>query len=347
VTVAGYCEFDDVSIKETCPDWDPGNSGLLSKSTVAPHGGSQSLRITYNGSTQPNTRQTILTVGKSYRVTGWARGDGGSAYPTVRHGGTLIWTGTTSNTWQAFDEVFTTGATQFRLYNNVATGYVEFDDLSVTEGGGGFPTLVGVTPINNKRSIYLNNTVANKNREHLSFVDTHAIRPSGDFTVFYVGVLLDDTGVVDYDYGLVSFRGQNNLGTVEEGHWITRVDNGPITGTDPEYQAYSKTASVGAASSEAATVGAGAFDPFYMVAQFLKGANTDFYHDGVAKAGNTAIALRDLDGDGFIGTSLDTDCETPIDFAYGYFGEVLIYEGALTSDQISQLNEWLASKWGF
>jgi hypothetical protein len=133
VTVAGYCEFDDISIKETTPDWDSGNSALLTKSTASPHGGFQALRIEYNGITQPNTRQTILTIGTSYRVTGWARGDGGSAYPTVRHGGTLIWTGTTSTAWQYFDEVFRTGATQFRLYNNVASSWVEFDDVSVKE----------------------------------------------------------------------------------------------------------------------------------------------------------------------------------------------------------------------
>ena len=231
-----------------------------------------------------------------------------------------------------------------RLENKAGTGYA----LGASGGGGTYPTLVGVTPLNNKRAIYFNNTVANANEQHLHFVDTKAMRTGGaGFTVFFVGRILDDDASgVNYDYGLMSLKGQNNLGTVEECNWLSALEAGPITGVAPEYEAYSKTDIAASASSGAITTGA-AFDPFYMAARYATGANTDFYYNGVLQAGNAIIVPRSLDGDGFVGAALSADCVTPTDFGYMYFGELLVYDSELTADQITSVNSWLASKWGF
>ncbi len=60
------------------------------------------IRIQYNGSNSPGAYQNALTVGKRYRVTGYARGDG-SANPAFNDTGTPIKAGTTSTLWQYFD----------------------------------------------------------------------------------------------------------------------------------------------------------------------------------------------------------------------------------------------------
>jgi len=76
-----------------------------------------------------------MTVGKSYTIQGWARGDGASAYPRVANWATLLWTGTTSNTWQNFSINFVCGVTDRALFYAIASaaGYAEFDDISVKE----------------------------------------------------------------------------------------------------------------------------------------------------------------------------------------------------------------------
>jgi len=104
----------------------------LSKVSVPPpYSGTQCLRVTADGTGNAFAYQTILTAGLRYRVTGWARGDGLHA-PTVYDTGTLLWTGTTSTTWQNFSVVFTAGGTQIRLYSHVHAGdYCDYDDVAV------------------------------------------------------------------------------------------------------------------------------------------------------------------------------------------------------------------------
>lgn len=111
------------------------NNAILSKETTTPHGGSKCLRVTYNGTNYPHATQTCLTVGKRYRITGWARGDGTHAAPWVDCGGVtgLFTTGTNSNTWQYFDASFTALAAYLRfIHYGAGTGYAEFDDIVVT-----------------------------------------------------------------------------------------------------------------------------------------------------------------------------------------------------------------------
>lgn len=114
--------------------WIAGNSAVLSKQTTNPQGGSQVLRVT-RGSSSSDARQEVLTIGQVYRVTGYARSDGGGiAVPLVLHDGGTPFTGTTSTSWQPFDFVFVATGTTIYLRNNATSGsnYVEFDDVVVS-----------------------------------------------------------------------------------------------------------------------------------------------------------------------------------------------------------------------
>ena len=118
--------------------WTAGASSTISKQTGTPHGGLQVLRIAYNGG-NPSARQVILATDKLYRVTGYARtGAAATIVPRVYLGNNNPWIGTTSTSWQYFDFVARTGATNptwFQLYGwSAAAGeYVEFDDVKVQE----------------------------------------------------------------------------------------------------------------------------------------------------------------------------------------------------------------------
>ncbi len=113
--------------------WVAGQNATLTKETTSPHGGTQLLRVAYNGTNFPNAGQTMFVVGKTYRVHGYAKSSGAYA-PLVSDSVTNRWTGTTSTSWQEFDTTFIASGTPLRLYENANTaGYVEFDDVSVTE----------------------------------------------------------------------------------------------------------------------------------------------------------------------------------------------------------------------
>ncbi len=152
-SAGNYVEYDDVVVSEDTyirtgellQDNDMEQSGtsywtsisgaVLSKQTTSPHGGSQVLRIARDGTNNnPTARQlSVLVVGKTYRVTGYARSDG-SAAPNVNDG-TDRWTGSTLTSWQSFDLTFVAGGANLSTRGTTSTGtqYVEFDDISVTE----------------------------------------------------------------------------------------------------------------------------------------------------------------------------------------------------------------------
>lgn len=119
-------------------DWTNYRSAILSKESGARTGGSgsQYLRVTYGGEPHPAARQEDQFVsGNVYRATGWARGDGGTAYPRLHDGSSIMWSGTTSTDWQYFDVVFTPTNTQLRLYALRAEGageYCDWDDVTIT-----------------------------------------------------------------------------------------------------------------------------------------------------------------------------------------------------------------------
>jgi len=109
--------------------WTPRNTAVLTKVAGSPSGsGTQVLNIA--GAVGDAAGQTISDVGVQYRFRGWARGDGASAYPRIVCG-TQAWAGTTSDTWQYFDVVFTAVSTVVYWWITGGAGWVEFDDVSV------------------------------------------------------------------------------------------------------------------------------------------------------------------------------------------------------------------------
>ena len=131
-----YADFDDVLVVDaTAGSW-TATSATLSKQTTSPHGGQQVLRVAYSSAATGNAAQVVMTVGKTYHVTGWARGDG-TSNPCVGDN-TCRWNGASSASWQRFDVTYATARTDVRLYGQILSAghYVEFDDVMVTEYKG-------------------------------------------------------------------------------------------------------------------------------------------------------------------------------------------------------------------
>ncbi len=112
-------------------------NAVISKQTGNPHGGNRVLRVAYDGANATGrVGQTVLTLGKTYRFTGWARGDG-TSNPCVGDS-SCLWSGTASTAWQRFDYTAVAIRTDTRFYGqNLSAGhYVEFDDIMITEYAG-------------------------------------------------------------------------------------------------------------------------------------------------------------------------------------------------------------------
>jgi hypothetical protein len=114
--------------------WPFYTSSTVSKQTGTPHGGTQALRVAYNGNSSGSAYNspTSMVAGNVYRVYGYFRGDGSSTAPTIGNpGGTTI-TGTSSTAWQPFDFLIKSSGTILRLGLSVDAGYAEFDDIVIT-----------------------------------------------------------------------------------------------------------------------------------------------------------------------------------------------------------------------
>lgn len=105
----------------------------LSKSLASPYSGKRNLVVTGTGAI-PSASQVITTIGRDYRVVGWAKGDGTRA-PEVLDGVVQLWLGTSSTSWQAFDVTYTAAATTVYLAINGggAADVCEFDQIGVYE----------------------------------------------------------------------------------------------------------------------------------------------------------------------------------------------------------------------
>lgn len=115
--------------KSGVTDWSVRGTAVLTKQSGQVYDGSQVLRV--SGIINDAAVQTITTVGKIYRITGWARSDG-TTVPTII-GGTVYWTGIASTNWQYFDVVVTADSSNLNLWISTAAGYIEFDNVLVTE----------------------------------------------------------------------------------------------------------------------------------------------------------------------------------------------------------------------
>ena len=128
--VDGDCEAVGVAA------WSAVNATLSKQGSA--YEGLQCLRILNAlGEATGQARQTILTVGKTYRITGAARGDGTNA-PLVYNASAVpsitIWVGTSLTAWQLFDATFTAGNAVLRLRSEGAgEKYIELDSLYISE----------------------------------------------------------------------------------------------------------------------------------------------------------------------------------------------------------------------
>ena len=111
--------------------WVAGAGATLSKQTTDPKRGTRYLRMYRNGSGATAT-QVVLTVGKTYRTTGWARGDG-TGVPLFITGGTYTYGGPSTD-WQYFDFIITAVNSSFKLSSGgPAAHYAEYDDVRCVE----------------------------------------------------------------------------------------------------------------------------------------------------------------------------------------------------------------------
>ncbi len=99
----------------SAPDWLPLNNALNQKFQNTPLTGTiQHLRVFDQGTRNPAGYQLVFEAGKTYRVIGYGRGNGGSGIPQVETGPTgsptVRWTGTSAFSWQFCNFTFTAAA---------------------------------------------------------------------------------------------------------------------------------------------------------------------------------------------------------------------------------------------
>lgn len=154
-TGVGYCEFDDCSVvvpfdaiygpqlfvdgdmeAATPAAWAAGNFATLSKETTDPYEGTRLLRVTDSGTPNPYTYQaSVLTIGKTYRLTGWARPDGLGCQPRVGNVPNA-YNLTASPVWQRIDYTYVATAVNspyFYAFASSTGEHCDFDGLTLTE----------------------------------------------------------------------------------------------------------------------------------------------------------------------------------------------------------------------
>lgn len=88
------------------------------------------LRVAHGGGADPSAVQTILTVGKRYKITGECRSDG-TGIPRIQIN-TLVFNGTTSTDWQTINVEGVAVSANLLINTKIAVaGYTEWRNLSV------------------------------------------------------------------------------------------------------------------------------------------------------------------------------------------------------------------------
>jgi len=110
--------------------WTAGSSAVLTKETPALFNGSQKMRITYGGSSNPSARQDVMSPGSTYRVTGCAESDGTAVPRLYVVGLGDIWTGAAGAGLQFFDVTFASTHARLYLTHTLAVpGHADWDGL--------------------------------------------------------------------------------------------------------------------------------------------------------------------------------------------------------------------------
>lgn len=115
--------------------WSVDHSATLTKETSSPQSGTQWLKIAYNGVANPGAYQSVVTSGKRYKLSGYIKGDG-TRVPQICSGATVVWTGTSSTSWQAIGGTtgyieFIAGGSYVEVVFLASDGYVGVDNLRV------------------------------------------------------------------------------------------------------------------------------------------------------------------------------------------------------------------------
>jgi len=131
-------------------DWTVPASGTMTKAGD-PYEGTQCGRVTANvgaGAQFMYIAQSIMTIGKTYRIMGRARSDGTEVPYILDGAGTTVWTGTNAASWQSFSFDYLSAHAQIRFafhkHDPAGTEYVEYDYIFVYNITDGCP--VDFTP---------------------------------------------------------------------------------------------------------------------------------------------------------------------------------------------------------
>jgi len=97
-------------------------------------GGTQVIRITKDAAATDCAYRSAMTVGKTYRLQAWGRGDA-TASPAISTDIAYLWYGTTSTSWQSTDQVFVADSANIYVcaYGGNAANWSEFDNVSIRE----------------------------------------------------------------------------------------------------------------------------------------------------------------------------------------------------------------------
>lgn len=103
----------------------------LSKVSSTLVGGTQALRITSTAATF-YAGQTVLSIGKKYRIRGFCRSDGTALIRITDSAATTIYSSAATSNWVYFDTTWIAGVQTLYIGSNSASGWVEFDNIQLT-----------------------------------------------------------------------------------------------------------------------------------------------------------------------------------------------------------------------
>jgi hypothetical protein len=136
--------FEDTDNRFSMADgfWVSSSGATVTKDTSTYKFGTQSLKVTHSSGTNPYAEGPYLNgeldvvEGRDYTLSLYARGDG-TAYPTVRCGGDVVATGTSSTSWQLLNAEFTAdgGAIHFVVNTSTPGQAAWFDGITLREKG--------------------------------------------------------------------------------------------------------------------------------------------------------------------------------------------------------------------
>lgn len=232
------------------------------------------------------------------------------------------------------------------LQNKAGTGIATaFGFLGVT------PLLVGVSPLNNKRAIFLNNDGFAIKNQYLHITDTPAIRVGAppEITVFTT-VQLKNRLAGGTLQSICDLFGYNTSSMLAEWQGF-RADSNHLGSASMLLE----SGDTGAQSTYAAIIAGGTYNNPHVYAwrnYVTPGFSIDarFWQDSVELTPVSSTIPRFLTGEGYWGVQVDPAAFPAIlaaSYSYGYFGDLLVYEGVLTDAEIDDVNEYLTNKWGF